>query len=198
MINIGLLVLLPFMNLFSLEVIHREGIINTLNWIRDYLNQFIIAYAILFGLINIFYILPRRIYMTAGFLFLSIFSIAALVSREKLLLRGEPLLPWDFKLGREALTITQSFEKQSSPQVTFFLLILLFTLIALIGLLMVRKEKYQPVQKITTAILSCFLFVSLIHYIPLEKTFAFRLIITLTRLGLPENADSGYQWRSCH
>jgi len=187
MFNIALLAVLPFLAFFSLEVIYREGVLNTLEWIQTYPDQFIVTYAILFGLINIFYILPRRLYLSVGFLLIGLFSLAGLVSHKKLLLRGEPLLPWDLLLGKEALYITQSFSKSSSPDLAVFLIILVTAIVLLAVFLLIGKEKYRPLPKISTAVLSCLLFISLTHYIPLEKTFNFQLTTWSQKTTYDEN-----------
>jgi hypothetical protein len=146
--------MMPFLVLLSSEVIYRDSFTSTLHWMISYPNQFIVTYAILFGLMNIFFLLPRRLYIACATLFLALFSTAALVSRQKLLLRGEPLLPWDFLLGKEALTISQSVEEQNSPEITFFLAFILIAVIILISLFIIPKEKYHVTRKIFTVVLS--------------------------------------------
>ena len=187
MFNIKLLILLPFGVLFATEMIQRGSIIGVLTWFISYPNQFIVSYAIFFGLINLFYILPRKIYIFFSTLLLSLFSIAALISRQKLLLRGEPLLPWDLKLSQEALTIVQSFESQTKPEIGFFLIVILLATVLLISLIFLPKEKYRFGQKALTALLACSLFFTLISYLPLEKTFSLRNINWSQKSNYEEN-----------
>jgi len=187
MFNLKLLILLPFGALFATELIQRGSITGVLDWFISYPNQFIVSYAIFFGLINLFYILPRKIYIFFSTLLLALFSIAALISRQKLLLRGEPLLPWDLKLGKEALTIVQSFDSQAKPEIGFFLIVILLATTVLISLLFWPREKYHPGRKILTSLLACSLFFTLVSYLPLEQTFSLRHINWSQKSNYEEN-----------
>jgi phosphoglycerol transferase MdoB-like AlkP superfamily enzyme len=185
--NIGLLTFIPFLTLFISESVYRGSLGNTLFWLTHYPNQFLVCYAIIFGLINIFYFLPRRVYVTLGVLFVSLFSIFGFISRQKLVLRGEPLLPWDFKLGKEALNISQSFEGLPMGPLIPLILIAILAAAILIGFLFIPKEKYLAPQKILTAVLALALFFSLTEYIPLQKTFSLRLINWSQKSNYEEN-----------
>lgn len=186
MFNIGLKTLLPLMVLLVFELIYRGSFGSTLNWIIDFPNQFFVSYAILFSIINIFYVLPRRLYIACGIIFISFFSLAGFISRQKLLLRGEPLLPWDFSLGKEALNITASFHSLVPYLVPIFIFFIMIGAVTFL-LSFVPKEEYRPGTKILTAALSFFLFLSLVAYIPLQQTFSFRLINWSQKMNYEEN-----------
>jgi len=187
MFNIKLLILLPFCALFATELIQRESIIGVLDWFISYPNQFIVNYAIFFGLINLFYILPRRVYIACSTLLLCLFSVAALVSSQKLMLRGEPLLPWDLRLGKEAFNIVQSFESQSKPEIGFFLIVIIVATAILLGDLFLPKEKYRVGPKILTSLLACSLFCTLTFFVQLEQDFSIRHINWSQKSNYEEN-----------
>jgi phosphoglycerol transferase MdoB-like AlkP superfamily enzyme len=191
MLNITLLTLIPLITLFLLELIYRGSINLTLSWIYYFPNQFLISYAILFGLINTLYILPRKIYGAFGILIAALFSIAGFINHQKLVIRGEPLLPWDFRLGREALNIFQNFEgfpfSGTSILLQFAILAAIILMVILIFFFIVPREKYSVPKKLLPACLSFTLFFILTHVISLEKTFSLQLINWSQKANFEEN-----------
>lgn len=187
MINFLLLTLIPFLTLFVSELIHRGSFVHPLLWMISFPVQFLVSYCLIFGLINTFFILPRRMYSVFGALFATLFSLLGIVSRQKLLLRGEPLLPWDFSLGKEALNISQTFEQ--FPLLPFLLILTAVILSATIYyiFLTIPREKYQLPQKVIISLLSFTLFFSLLNSYDLESTFSLRLINWNQKMNYEEN-----------
>lgn len=172
MLNSRLLFSLPLLILFSLEMIYRGSFSGAAVWFIHHPAHFVINYGVVFGLVNLFYILPRRLYLTLSAFLLAIFAGVGLVSRQKLLLRGEPLLPWDLQLSKEALTISQTFTAESSPDISFFMAVMLVVFGILLSLFIISKEKYRPGPKVLTACLSLILFVSFTGYLDFENRFS--------------------------
>ncbi|MGI5900846.1 MAG: LTA synthase family protein [Desulfitobacteriia bacterium] len=185
MFNTAVLTLLPFIILTSYELIYRGSISETLQWLILNSNQFILTYALIFGLINLFYILPRRIYLAIGGVFLSLFSLAGYFCRQKLLLRGEPILPWDLKLGNEALYITKSIEGFSLALP--ILIVICCVVLIILSLKFIPQEKYLLYRKLTTAILSFALFFSLLEVVPIKKAFALQNITYSQKINYEKN-----------
>lgn len=185
MLNYILLIIIPFVALILPEFIIRG--FDALAWISSYPTQFIVSYAILFGLINTLYILPRRLYAAGGVLTAALFMVGGFVSRQKLMLRGEPLLPWDFGVSKEALNISQNFEYLSSAPI--LLLIVICTLVAVIwlGFRLIPKENYRFPQKLSTALLSLALVLILVQPFSLQKAFSLELIDWNQKANYTEN-----------
>lgn len=187
MFNLALLALIPFIALFLPELIIRGSLAATLSWISSYPNQFLAGYAIVFGLINIFYILPRRIYGACGVLFVTLFSVAGFISRQKLLLRGEPLLHWDFVIGKEALNISKSFELLNLVSPILLIEIVSLAVIVFIAFLFTPKEKYPLHKKVAVALLSISILLTTFQSNTLEKTFALHFINWNQKANCEEN-----------
>ncbi|UWG95604.1 sulfatase-like hydrolase/transferase [Dehalobacter sp. DCM] len=165
---------IPLFILVLYELIYRGSFLAILEWLYYQPVEFILNYALIFGLINLFYIFPRRIYLTIGMLIFGFFSFVGLVCREKLLLRGEPLLPWDLSLGKEAFNVTQG---GSSEYPVWFLVLLgaivLFSILFIIKV--IPRENYSAPPKVMVALLSFLLLFGLTYQIPLS-VFDLKLI----------------------
>ncbi|AFV01837.1 hypothetical protein UNSWDHB_2028 [Dehalobacter sp. UNSWDHB] len=183
--NSKFLAIIPLMVLILFETVSRGSLADTLVWSVHYPNQFVATYAMLFGLINAFYLLPRRLYLSIAAVILTGLSFIALVSREKLLLRGEPLLPWDLNLGKEAANISQSF--QDLP-IAFMLGLVILLIAALILIICyIPREKYLSAQKVPIAVLSFLLLFNLVAHTSMQKTFNCRLVNWSQQSNYEEN-----------
>src|SRR5690625_201640 len=96
--DIALIILLPLVLLYIIELMHRGSNIDVFEWITSYTNEFIVNYLLYFSVINIFFIYYRRIYTIAFSIICSVLVITAFISQVKEKFRGEPLIPWDLKL----------------------------------------------------------------------------------------------------
>lgn len=175
MLNTILLIIIPFIALLLPEIIIR-GHLGAIAWISNYPTQFMVSYAILFGLINTLYVLPRRIYAAGGVLAAALLATGGFVSHQKLMLRGEPLLPWDFRIGKEALNISQHFEYFNSVPASLFIVTCLLIAAMGIGFRLIPKENYRFPQKFSTALLSLALVLILVQPVSLQKAFSLELI----------------------
>ena len=185
-LNLGLLTCLPLLMVFALESVYRGSFFSPLFWIIQYPKQFLLSYLMMFSFINLFYILQRRIYLTIGVLFLSFFSIIGLISRQKLILRGEPLLPWDLILGKEAMNISKEFS--SNIQIFPFVCIGIITIILVIALKYVPKETFKWRQKLSLSMISIAVLLSFsTEVISLKTTFSIRQINWSQKMNYDEN-----------
>ncbi|AET69965.1 phosphoglycerol transferase family protein, alkaline phosphatase superfamily [Desulfosporosinus orientis DSM 765] len=186
LLNICLVMGLPLSMLFALDATYRGNIFDTLHWIRQYPKQFALSYVLMFGFINLFYILHRKIYTGIGVLFLSFFSIVGFISREKLILRGEPLLPWDLILSKEAMSISKAID--GNVQFMPLLLIGIITLILLGCIFLIPKENFRWRGKLAPSVLSLVILLSFYTgTISLEKSFSLQQINWSQKLNYDEN-----------
>lgn len=186
MLNTVLLIIIPFICLILPEIIIRGGS-ESIAWISSHPTQFIVSYAILFGLINTWYVLPRRMYATVGALTASLLTVGGFISHQKLILRGEPLLPWDFKIGKEALNISQNFEYFNSLPTLLFIVICVFTAVIWIGFRLIPKENYRFPHKFSTALPSLALVLILVQPVSLQEAFSLNLIDWNQKANYTEN-----------
>lgn len=187
MFNLALLALIPFLALFLPELIIRGSLDATLAWISSYPSQFFTGYAIVFGFINIFYLLPRRIYGACGALFVALFSLAGFISQQKLLLRGEPLLHWDLVIGKEAINISKSFSSLNLVPPVLLAEIICLALIVFVGCLFTPREKYPKYKKLAVALLSLAIMVTSLHSNAFENKFALHFINWNQKANYEEN-----------
>ncbi|MDO0824753.1 LTA synthase family protein [Desulfosporosinus nitroreducens] len=186
LLNLSLITCLPLFMLFSLETVYRGGISSTLSWIAQYSKQFLLSYVLMFGVINFFYVFKRKIYISMGVLFLSFFSLIGLISRQKLIWRGEPLLPWDLILGKEALIIAKEFS--GTPELIPLLYISVITISLLLSVQVIPKEVFNWRGKLAPFAISLALLISFYSgVISLEKTFSLQQINWSQKLNYEEN-----------
>lgn len=178
MINRVFIFLLPLIALLTGETIYRGGDINsTWYWITHHGNQFFVSYILMFGIVNIFYLLPRKVYLSIYVVLVSFFSAAGVISHYKLQFRGEPLLPSDIFLSKEAVEISAYFKDIISTNEIIVALIIV--LIVFIGIYFLPKEEYQKNRKSKSkyAFIALMCFLSLyMEFIPLGEYFSIRLI----------------------
>ncbi|XEC93689.1 LTA synthase family protein [Paenibacillus tarimensis] len=143
------LILLPFLCLGMTELVHRASISSFIIWMIKHPGEWIAGYLLMFGLLMILTLLLKQIYWAFAALNLITVTIAS-VSRVKLKFRGEPLLPWDLKLGGEAFDVASFFSMQS---IAYTLLPILVA--AAIGLAIIWKiprPVYGMKQRLTLAV----------------------------------------------
>lgn len=186
LVNLGLLTLLPFLMLFVLESVYRGSFLGSFLWFIDYPKHFLLTYVLMFAVINLFYVFKLRIYLSIGVLFLSFFSIIGLISRQKLILRGEPLLPWDLILGKEAMNISKEFS--GAIQILPFLSLGVITIILLFLLKFIPKETFNWRKKLVASMISIAVLLSFYtEVVSLQKTFSLGIINYSQKLNYDEN-----------
>lgn len=154
-------------------------------WIRQYPQEFLLSYLLMFGLINIFYILPRRVYLMISSIFLALFSILGFISRQKFIIKGTPLLPSDFFLVQEVIEISGRFKN-----VIISIAIISFSALTLILLLFkyIPKEKYKWPQKFAVvSISSMLLFIFYANFGNIQKAFSLEVINWSQKMSYDEN-----------
>lgn len=187
MFNFGLVMGLPLLAVLALEIVYRGSFSGTVYWLTHHPIQFLATYLLLFGIINIFYVLPRKIYVALGAILTALLGIIGLISRQKLTLRGEPLLPSDVLIGREALNISQQFGGLSPDLYLIAIgLVVGFIFYALRNL--IPPEPYSPRRKIAVGFLAAALLMPFYtDTLTLQDTFSLRLINWHQKMNYDEN-----------
>ncbi|AFM39741.1 phosphoglycerol transferase family protein, alkaline phosphatase superfamily [Desulfosporosinus acidiphilus SJ4] len=174
----------PLIALLALEGFSNGSLIKAITWIRSYPSEFFLSYILMFGIINIFYILPKRAYLVIATIFLSLFSCLGFISQQKLKVKGDPLLPSDFLLAKEAIGISDHFRN-----VFVVLGILLAVTVALVRLILKhiareRKQRYSSIVFVSS-FLVVFVFYSFFNSI--QNVFALQLISYSQSLNYQQN-----------
>jgi phosphoglycerol transferase MdoB-like AlkP superfamily enzyme len=169
-INVLSLLMIPLVTLLALELFYNGDLFSVYAWILQYPKQFLVSYILMFGIINIFYSLPRKAYLAICSILFGLFSILGYISRQKLIIKGSPLLPTDFSLAKEAIGISSSFQN-----VYLWMAFITLGAFVLIGLMLkfTPREKYMWLQK--TAVFLTSLTLLTVFYTafgPIEKAFA--------------------------
>lgn len=117
------LFLFPLLLAFFTEFIQREDINDFFEWFsygsfRFYLSSLVVFFVFLF-----FYAITPRLWIGA-FLTSLLFISLGLVNFFKLDYRGDPLMPWDLILGKQALNILPSIQLKITPSIIFILICL--------------------------------------------------------------------------
>lgn len=140
---------LPLLTLAMTEMTQRSSLSSFTIWLWQYPGQWIAGYLLLLGGLLLLLLLLRQVYW--AFIVLNAVSVGiATVSQMKLKYRGEPLLPWDFKLGGEAMDVSAFFSLQAVAGA-----LLPLALATVVGLLMVWKlpaPRYRLVPRALLAI----------------------------------------------
>lgn len=116
-----ILIILPFILVVITEFVHRGSFVSAIKWVQENRNEFLVSYLIATCLIMFIASLTKRINQ-AFFMILSVSVVFSLISSVKFKFRGEPLLPWDIILGKEAGNIAFNFSEIINLKIIFFML----------------------------------------------------------------------------
>jgi len=67
--------MIPLVTLLALELFYNGDLFSVYAWILQYPKQFLVSYILMFGIINIFYSLPRKAYLAICSILFGLFSI---------------------------------------------------------------------------------------------------------------------------
>lgn len=116
---------------FSVELIQKGDIRETLKWAKGFNTNFWLGFVLILSIFLIIYFITSRIW-AASFITGILFGGAALINYFKMIIRGDPFLPWDLKISKEAGNILQYVEIEFEPALWFSLsLILVAALLSL-------------------------------------------------------------------
>jgi len=177
--------MIPLVALLALQIFYNWNLFSVYDWIIEYPKQFLVSYVLMFGIINIFYGLPRKAYLTICSIQVCLFSILGFISRQKLIIKGSPLLPADFSLAKEALEISGSFK----DVYLWMALIAIGTLVLIVLILkFTPQEKYKWSQKTIVFLTSVTLLtVFYTAFGPIQKVFALQLNNLSQKTNYEEN-----------
>lgn len=131
-------ILLPLALLFIMELVQRGSISSVLEWPFLQPAEFFVSYLLVWSFLVILLALTNRIKLSF-FVLLAISLLFALISNTKQKFLGEPLLPWDFVLGKETTNIIYYFSDFIN-----FKLIVFFVGLVVLGVVLFR---YVPSEQ---------------------------------------------------
>src|SRR5680860_139162 len=184
-ITLFYLLMIPLVTLLALQISYNNNLLSVFPWIIQFPKQFLVSYVLMFGVTNIFYGLPRKAYLTICGILFGLFSILGFISRQKLIIKGTPLLPTDFSLAKEALEISGRFK-----DVYLWMAFIVIGALVLIVLMLkfTPQEKYKCPQKIAVFLTSLTLLtVFYTAFGPIQKVFALQLINLSQKMNYEEN-----------
>lgn len=151
--------LLPLALIVLMEIIYTGGLIRFYTWANIYVREFQLGYLVAFGLLNIFAVLPKKIYFNIVNIIFILALVFSYVNKTKINIKGEPLLPWDLMLQNEALNISEYFNIISNKG----LIILLFVLFLVIEIYVIKKiiKSKSKQNSFLVAVVSIMLLLSL-------------------------------------
>lgn len=183
--NLLYLLMIPLVTLFALQIFYNGNLFSVYAWIIEYPKQFLVSYIMMFGIINIFYSLPRKAYLAISSILFGLFSVLGFISRQKLNIKGSPLLPTDFSIAKEAIEISGRFK-----DVYIWMALIAIGAFVLIVLMMkfTPREKYKWQQKIAVFLTSLTLLtVFYTAFGPIKKAFALQLNNLSQKMNYEEN-----------
>lgn len=183
--NLLYLLMIPLVALLALQIFYNGNLFRVYAWIIEYPKQFIVSYILMFGIMNIFYGLPRKAYLAICSILFGLFSVLGFISRQKLNIKGSPLLPTDFSIAKEAIEISGRFK-----EVYIWMALIAIGALVLIVLMLkfTPREKYKWQQK--TAVFLTSLTLLTIFYTafgPIKKAFALQLNNLSQKMNYEEN-----------
>ncbi|MDP4091789.1 MAG: sulfatase-like hydrolase/transferase [Bacillota bacterium] len=173
LINLAAILILPLLFSLAAVFISNAGFVSTLKWVYHNKKPFILTYFLSFGIVNLFYIFKKKIYITLFFVVSAVFTIAAYISKVKYMYRGEPLMPSDLNLGKEGMNIQQNFLHPSILKIIICVILLAAGIV--LGLLFFPKDKRFKASRIYIPVLSIFLIFTITYSKPIKPVKIFNL-----------------------
>ena len=183
--NIFYLLLIPLVTLLALEIFNNGNFSSVYFRTIQSPEKFFLSYVLMFGIINLFYGLPRKVYLTISGIQFCLFSILGFISRQKLIIKGSPLVPTDFSLAKEALEISGRFKSVC----IWMAIIAIGTLVMIVLILKYTpQEKYKWPQKTAVFLISSTLLIGFyLAFGPIQKVFALQLNNLSQKMNYDEN-----------
>jgi phosphoglycerol transferase MdoB-like AlkP superfamily enzyme len=184
-INFLYLLAFPILNLLCLEIISNGDFYRAYHWYQQYPKQFWLTYILMFGITNVFFVLPRRLYLTVSTIQVGMFSVLGFISRQKFIIKGSPLIPSDFSLVKEAFEISARFKT-----VYLYVSVIALGILVLIVLLFrfIPKENFKLQQKAGVFIISAAIIAAYYTRFGLiQKAFSLELINLSQNMNYDEN-----------
>jgi phosphoglycerol transferase MdoB-like AlkP superfamily enzyme len=183
--NLLSLLMIPLVTLMALQIFYNGNLFSVYAWVLKYPKQFLVSYVLMLGIINIFYGLPRKAYLAICGILFGLFSILGFISRQKLIIKGSPLLPTDFSLAKEAIEISSRFK-----YVYLWMALIAIGAFVLIVLMLkfTPREKYKWPQKTAVFLTSVTLLtVFYTAFGPIQKAFALQSNNWSQKMNYEEN-----------
>ncbi len=183
--NLLYLLMIPLVILLVLQIFYNGNVFSLYTWILQFPKQFFVSYILMFGIVNIFYGFPRKVYLAISGILLGLFSVLGFISRQKLNIKGSPLLPTDFSLAKEAIEISGHF-KEVYLWMALIAIGALFLIVILLKL--TPRERYKWPQKTAVFLTSVTLLTGFYTaFGPIQKAFALQLINLSQKMNYEEN-----------
>ena len=173
MLNFSLIIFLPCILMIGVEIIHRGSFLLYIDWVEKYKNEAILNYILYFGVVNTFFIINRRFYLICFSIVSTLLIFIVFISYIKESYRGEPLIPWDFMLGKEAADISVYLQDILTAKVIIIAIILLIILLCLCIIIPAKKFKFKA---LLLSIVSFFLVCNFFFYEFFEDKFGIQVI----------------------
>ena len=183
--NLLSLLMIPLVTLLALQIFYNGNLFSVYAWVLEYPKQFLVSYVLMLGIINIFYGLPRKAYLAICGILFGLFSILGFISRQKLIIKGSPLLPTDFSLAKEAIEISSRFK-----YIYLWMALIAIGAFVLIVLMLkfTPREKYKWPQKTAVFLTSVTLLtVFYTAFGPIQKAFALQSNNLSQKMNYEEN-----------
>ncbi|HHV72788.1 MAG TPA: LTA synthase family protein [Clostridia bacterium] len=166
------LVIFPIILVLITEFVHRGSLISAFQWVGQHKNEFFASYLIAISLITFIAAVTKKV-NRAFFVILCVSIIFSLISGVKIKFRGEPLLPWDIILGKEAGNIMATFASSINLKIIFFMLFYFFVGFVLVNKLVNKLPqqvfllKGKIVERIVLCVVSLALFIPIYYDKPI-------------------------------
>lgn len=149
LVHTFLLITLPGLITVCVEYIQIRDIVETKEWIMTHPYQVLLGYGLILICFALLYIISCRLWL-AMLGTTTVFILAAMTNYYKILLRGDPFMPWDLLLQKEAGNILAHLNI-SFDQITWSILIIF--LVLTISLAFLKSYKLQWHYRLIGAIL---------------------------------------------
>ena len=130
---------MPLVLLFLTELVQRASLFSVLTWPVLHLPEFLVSFMLVFCFLSIIWALTNNLRLSF-FVVLIVSLLFALISNIKQKFLGEPLLPWDFVLGKETTDIINYFSSFINTKVILFIVFIILLGVFLFRYLPLKKE----------------------------------------------------------
>jgi phosphoglycerol transferase MdoB-like AlkP superfamily enzyme len=155
LLTLFFIVCLPFITLIASELIVRESLSLPFSvWASEFTKRFILNVILLMAVFNLFYILPRKIYMCTSILLSGLFLLFAIANKLKIELRNSPITIGDFALINELRGLNQPVEL-NIPFIILVSVIMIALIISIFFLIPNRKENWIMKAALSLSSLGC-------------------------------------------
>ncbi len=142
-------IIVPLFTLIIVELLNKNSAFDTLLWFKNSIPQVLVSLLLYMLIYIIILLLSNRVFLTT-LIYSSLLFVIGVINHFKLMLKGEPLLPWDYFSAKAAISILPNMGLTIKRRLILALAIVVLMLVV-VALMKIKPIKIKIVFRLPAA-----------------------------------------------